>query len=79
MSTLNLHCIIYNSHMPKMKKLLSDTIKLLCKLINVKNLLYIYVNLMQQIDISSCGVFTIAYAIDIGFGFNLEKSQYVLT
>jgi hypothetical protein len=33
---------------------------------------------MQQIDNSSCGVFTIAYAKDIAFGFDPQKSQYVL-
>jgi hypothetical protein len=40
MSTPNLHCTIYDSHMPRTKKLLSDTIHLLCKLINMNNLLY---------------------------------------
>jgi hypothetical protein len=44
MSTLNLHCMIYDSHMSMMKKLFNDTIQLLCKLINVNNLLYTYVN-----------------------------------
>jgi hypothetical protein len=34
---------------------------------------------MQQIDNSSYGVFTIVYAKDIVFGFDPEKSQYVLT
>jgi hypothetical protein len=34
---------------------------------------------MKQIDNSSCGVFTIAYATNIAFGFDHEKSQYVLT
>jgi hypothetical protein len=34
---------------------------------------------MQQIDKSTCGVFTIAYATNIAFGFNPKKSQYVLT
>jgi hypothetical protein len=79
MSTFNLHCTIYNTHMPRMKKLPSDTIQLLCKLINVDNLLYTYANAMQQIDNSSCGVFTIAYATDIAFRFDPEKFQYVLT
>jgi len=65
--------------MPMMKKLPSNTIQLLCKFISVNNLLYTYVHVMQQIDNSSCNFFTIAYAIDIGFGFDLEKSQYVLT
>jgi hypothetical protein len=65
--------------MPMAKKLFSDIIQLLCKLINVNNLLYTYVNVTHQIYISSCGVFTITYAIDIRFGFDLEKSPYVLT
>ncbi len=79
MSTLNLHCTIHHSHMSMMKKLPSDTIQLLCKLINVNKLLYTYANVMQQTYNSSHGVFTITYAIDIVFGFDPEKSQYVLT
>ncbi len=75
----NLHCIIYDSLMPMMKKLHTDTIQLLCKFINVNNLLYTYANVMQQIDNSSCGVFTITYATNIMFGFDPKKSQYVLT
>jgi hypothetical protein len=74
-----LHCTIYDSHMPMMKKLPSDTIQLLCKLINVNNLLYTYANVMQQIDNSLCGVFIITYATNIAFGFDFEKFQYVLT
>jgi len=77
MSTPNLHYMIYNSHMSMTKKLPNNTIQLLCKLINVNNLLYTYANVMQQIDNSSCDAFTIAYAIDIAFGFDFEKSQYV--
>jgi hypothetical protein len=42
----NLHCIVYDSHMPMTKKLRIDTIQLLCKLINVNNLLYTYANVM---------------------------------
>jgi len=34
---------------------------------------------MQQIDKSSCGVFTIACATNIAFGFDPKKSQHVLT
>jgi hypothetical protein len=79
MSTPNLHYIIHDSHMPMTKKLPNDTIQLLCKNINVNNLLYTYVNVMQQIDNSSCGVFTIECTIDIRFGINFEKFQYVLT
>jgi hypothetical protein len=65
--------------MPMTKKLLNNTIHLLCKLINMNYLLYTYANVMQQIDNSSCGVFTITYAIDIAFKFDFEKFQYVLT
>ncbi len=79
MSTPNLHYKIYDSHMPMMKKLPSNTIQLLCKLINTNNLSYTNANVMQHIDNSSCNVFTIAYATDIAFGFDPEKSQYVLT
>jgi len=79
MSTPNLHYKIYDSHMPMMKKLPSDTIQLLCKLIHVNNLLYTNANVMQQIDNWSCNVFTIAYVTNIAFGFDAEKSQYVLT
>jgi hypothetical protein len=78
MSIPNLYCTTYDSHMPRMKKLLSNTIQLLCKLINMNNLLYTYANVMQQINNSTCDIFTIAYATNIAFGFNLEKSQYVL-
>jgi hypothetical protein len=58
----------------------NNTIQLLCKLINVNNLLYTYANVMQQIDNSSClcDAFTIAYAIDIAFLLNFKKIQYVL-
>jgi len=36
----NLHCRIYDSQLPMTKKLFNYTIQLLCKLINVNNLLY---------------------------------------
>jgi hypothetical protein len=82
MLTPNLHYTIYNSHMPMTKKFTNNTIQLLCKLINVNNLLYnilyTYANVMQQIDNSSCDVFTIAYATNIVFGFDFKKFQYVL-
>ncbi len=39
-------------------------------------LLYSYANVMQQLDSSSCGLFTIAYATNITFELNLEKSIY---
>jgi hypothetical protein len=46
MSPPNLHCTLYNSHTPMTKKLPSNTIQLLCKFINVNNLLYTYANVM---------------------------------
>ncbi len=54
MSTPNLHCTIYDSHMPMIKKLLSNIVQLLCKIIDVNNLLYTYVNVMQHINNSMC-------------------------
>jgi hypothetical protein len=39
-------------------------------------LLYAYAHVMQQLDNSSCGLFTIAYAPDIAFEPNPEKSIY---
>jgi hypothetical protein len=53
----------------------NKTIHLLCKLTNVHNLLYTYVNVMQHIYVSSCGIFTMAYATYITFGINIENFQ----
>jgi hypothetical protein len=39
-------------------------------------LIYKYANVMQQIDNSLCGLFTIAYAIDITFGIELKINIY---
>jgi hypothetical protein len=64
-STLNLHCTIYDSNRPTMKKLPNDTIQLLTNIINVKHLLYSYANVMQQPNNSSCALFTIAYATNV--------------
>jgi hypothetical protein len=33
---------------------------------------------MQQTHNSSCGLFTIAYAIDITFGIKPEQSRYIV-
>jgi hypothetical protein len=41
--------------------------------------LFTYANVMQQINNSSCDVFSIANAPSIVFGFDFEKSQHVLT
>ncbi len=59
-----------------MKKLPNYTIQLLTNIINVKHLLYSYANVIQQLDNSSCKLFTIAYATDITFGFNPKKSTH---
>jgi hypothetical protein len=59
-----------------MKKLPNDTIQLLTNIINVKHFLYSYANVMQQLDGSSCGLFTITYATNITFELNPEQSIY---
>ncbi len=61
------------------KKISNYTIQLLTNLINVKHLLHPYANVIQQLDNSSWELFTIAYAVDITFGFNPEKSTYNVT
>jgi hypothetical protein len=75
-STLNLHCVIYDSNRSTTKKLLNDTIQLLTNITNVKHLLYSYANVMQQSNSSSCGLFTITYATDITLELNFKKSIY---
>jgi len=42
-------------------------------------LMRIYAYVMQQIDSSSCDVFTIVYGTNIAFGFHLEQSCYILS
>jgi hypothetical protein len=56
-STIGLHYTIYDSNTQITKKLPSDTILLLTNLVNVKNLKYTYVNIMQQTNGSSRGIF----------------------
>ncbi len=55
----------------------NDIIQLFKKLTIVKQLLLKYANVMQQIDSSSCGLFTITYAINIAFGIDPKKSKYI--
>jgi hypothetical protein len=43
------------------------------KLLNIYYLNYIYANVMQQPDQSSCGLFVIAYVIDIAFNLNVKN------
>jgi len=69
-STLNLHCIMYDSNKLMTKKLPNNTIHLLTNIINVKHVLYSYVNVMQQLDSSFCGLFTIPYITNITFELN---------
>jgi hypothetical protein len=69
-STLNLHYTVYDSNRPTMKKIPNDIIQLLTNIINVRHLLYSYANVMQQLDNSSCGLFTITYATNITFELN---------
>ncbi len=59
------------------KTLPNDIIQLFKKLTIVKQLLFKYANVMQQIDSSSCGLFTITYAINITFGIDPKKSKYI--
>jgi hypothetical protein len=65
------------------KILCENTTLKISKLLNIDHLNYIYANVMQQPDLSSCdhsscGLFVIAYAIDIAFNLNVEKSKYVV-
>jgi hypothetical protein len=55
-TTLDLHCIIYDSNTPKRKNLPNDIVQLLIKIINVKHLLDMYVNVMQHLDCLPCGI-----------------------
>jgi hypothetical protein len=77
-TTPYLHCRIYFSNTSRTKKIPNDTIQLLTKIINVEHLLYTYANVMQQLYGSSCGLFTIAYVINITFRLNLEQFIYIV-
>jgi hypothetical protein len=67
---LDSHCTIYYSKIPLTQILLHGTIQLFFKLTNVEELLHKYANVMQQIDSSSCGFFTILYGRNITFGID---------
>jgi len=69
---------LYESKTPYDKVLCENTTLKISKLLNIDHLDYIHANVMQQIDQSSCGLFVIAYAIDIAFNLNVEKSKYVV-
>jgi hypothetical protein len=59
------YCTIYDSKIPLTNALANDVIQLFFKLTNVEQLLYKYASVMQQINSSSCGIFTISYATNI--------------
>jgi hypothetical protein len=64
---------------PLTKTLPNDIIQFYFILISVEQLFYKYENVMQQIDSSSCGFFTITCAIDIAFGIDPKKSKCILS
>jgi hypothetical protein len=45
----------------------------------LNNFCYKYANVMQQMDNSSFGPFTITYATNITFGIGPKKSKYILS
>jgi hypothetical protein len=75
----NLHCAIYDFKKPLTKTLPNDIIQLFKKLTNVECLLYKYANVMWRTYSSSCDLFAIAYAINIAFGIDPKKSEYILS
>jgi len=77
-TTLDFHCIIYDSNTSKRKNLPNDIVQLLIKLINVKHLLYMHANVMQHLDGLSCGIFKITCATNITFAQNLEQFIYII-
>ncbi len=75
----NSHCTIYDSNKPLIRTLPNDIIQLFKKLAIFEHLLYKYANVIQQMDKSTCGIFTISYATNITFGIDLEKSRYIFS
>jgi len=55
------------------KNLSNDIIWLFKKSKIVKNLLFKYANVMQQVESSSCSLFTIMHAINAAFGIDPKK------
>jgi len=47
-------------------------------LLNIDHLNYIYANVMQQANQSQCGLFVIAYVVNIALNLHVEKSRYVV-
>jgi hypothetical protein len=65
----------YDSKIPLTNALANDAIQLFLKLTNIEQISYKYASVMQQINSSSCGLFTIAYATNITFGIDPENSS----
>jgi hypothetical protein len=64
---------------PLTKPLSNDIILFYFILTSVEQLLYNCANVMQQIDKSSCGFFTITYVNDIVIGIDPKKSKCILS
>jgi hypothetical protein len=45
---------------------------------DIQHLNYTCAKVMQQLDQSSCGLFTIAYVVDIAFNIDVQKSNYIV-
>jgi len=71
-------CILYDSKTHYDKILCENIILRISKLLSIDHLNYICANVMQQLDQSSCGLFVIAYAVDIALNLNVEKSKCVV-
>jgi len=70
---------VYDSKIPLTNALANDVMQLFLKLTNAEQLLYKYASVMQQINSSSCSLFTIAYATNIAFGIDPKKFKYILS
>jgi hypothetical protein len=76
-SSEHMHCTIYDSMIPSNRRLDPNIVKKLKRVLNIQgNLHYTYINVPQQLDGSSCGLFTIAYATDIAFNISPSQSNY---
>ncbi len=69
-------CMLYDSKYDKI--LCENTTLKISKLLNIDHLNYMYANVMQQSNQSQCGLFVIAYVVDIAFNLNVEKLRYVV-
>jgi hypothetical protein len=72
-------CILHDLKTSHDKILCANTKIKINELINIDNFNYIYTNVMQQHDQSSCDLFGIAYATNIAFNINVKKSKYAIS